>query len=186
MKIILVLLAGIALGQSGVADSASRATEKTTTRIAFERRIRNEISTVDLGGINPDYVLSVAVHESGFGTGRIFRLTYNLFSLTVDPKVSRCVSITRWGCYQKFSTTQESILAFLQRIRSQARYRRFVPINSTHWRFFSGLQRAGYATDRQYAIKLDRIYHDICKRSNQCENLVDDPYNRTVSQRVHK
>lgn len=180
MKIIVVLLAGIMLlartgaksviGQPDRHDKISRGDSILRSPHTFEQRIKNEIDTIDTYGIDRGYILSVAMHESGFGKGRIFKRTRNLYSLTVERSKSKCYCVRQWSCFQDFKTTRESTIAFVDRLSSNPRYGQVARGRISHWHFFMGLQTAGYATDKSYALKLDRLYHEVCKRTKSCES----------------
>ena len=130
-------------------------------------------------GIPSSFMLGQAGHETGWGKHEI-RMTdgtpsFNLFGIKATPgwsgKVAQ-VSTTEYvnGVAQKtvarfraYGSYQESFRDYAQLISQNPRYSRALQHNGSAEAFAGGLQRAGYATDPDYASKLSRAINSTLR-----------------------
>ncbi|MGM9426915.1 flagellar assembly peptidoglycan hydrolase FlgJ [Hydrogenophaga sp. MI9] len=123
-------------------------------------------------GIPASYMIGQAGHETGWGKSEIRNAdgtpSYNLFGIKATPswkgKVAE-VSTTEYvngvprktvAKFRAYDSYADSFRDYARLITRSPRYDKAMDqIGSVHG-FASGLQRAGYATDPQYASKLSR------------------------------
>lgn len=133
---------------------------KVGGRADFAAKFRDAARFADLRGIPVDFALAVAALETGWGTGRVFHQTNNLFSITAGSSWRGVTYKASTGfVFRVYNSLTESINDFARLIATARIYdnayeqaRR----GNADW-FFGGLQAAGYAgSDTEYAAKLKR------------------------------
>lgn len=133
---------------------------KVTGRAQFAQQFRDAARLADLRGIPIDYMLSVAALETGWGTGKVFQNTNNLFSITAGSSWRGVTFKASTGfVFRVYNSWSESISDFTRLISSSKLYSSAYSFakagNSSA--FFGALQKAGYAgSDLAYAEKLGR------------------------------
>jgi flagellum-specific peptidoglycan hydrolase FlgJ len=128
-------------------------------RAFFEDVLDQELKQVDLHDIPANYIKCIVILETGYGTGRIYKKTHNLFSIKGSKSFRGSMVSDKYGhlYYQKDT---DSLREFIRLISTEDRYHLVYqqalfedPIG-----FFKALQKAGYAEDKHYAEKLIKIY----------------------------
>lgn len=140
------------------------ANEPVVGEYSFVDRVREEINSVDTKSIPTDYLLSMAILETGYGTGSLYKRTNNLFSLTVDCTKTGVLH-TANHCYRRYirsSLSVEDVVQVLNQLPTYGICIKKETLKSPH-KFFFALQRAGYAEDPHYAQKLERVYKGLQK-----------------------
>ena len=129
-------------------------------------------------GVKASFILGQAALESGWGKGEIRNAdgtpSYNLFGVKATPGwrgATATATTTEYqgGAAQRQSATfrsygsyAEAFTDYARMLSTQRRYAGVVAQAATPEAFASGMQRAGYATDPQYAAKLARtINHTL-------------------------
>lgn len=124
-------------------------------------------------GIDPEVLLAQAALETGWGRKMILRpdgsLSHNLFGIKADQRWSgdRVTATTleyedgiavrrqeSFRAYESFSASFSDYVGFLQ---SSPRYEAALSHGGDRRRFVEGLQQSGYATDPDYAAKINSI-----------------------------
>ncbi|HEY5799447.1 MAG TPA: flagellar assembly peptidoglycan hydrolase FlgJ, partial [Burkholderiaceae bacterium] len=124
-------------------------------------------------GIPAKFMLGQAALESGWGRRQIVgadgKPSNNLFGIKAGPgwkgKVTEAlttefvngVPVTKREKFRAYDTPADSFADYARLLRSNPRYENVLANSSDAASFARGLQRAGYATDPQYAAKLTRI-----------------------------
>ena len=126
----------------------------------FARKFAVAAARVDLKGIPPSFALSVAALETGWGAGKVFKNTNNLFSITAGSSWRGVTFTASTGfVFRVYNSLEESIADFVRLISTSKLYGKAYDAarNGNSAGFFAGLQQAGYAgSDVQYAAKLGR------------------------------
>lgn len=126
----------------------------------FVTKFKDAARAVDMKGIPVMFAFAVAALETGWGTGKVFRNTNNLFSITAGSSWRGVTFQASTGfTFRVYNSWTESIADFVRLISTSRLYavaydqaRR----GNADW-FFGGLQKAGYAgSDTDYAAKLSR------------------------------
>jgi flagellar protein FlgJ len=143
------------------------------TQMSFVQRHAAEAARVSqTSGLPSAYMLGQAGHETGWGRHEIKMSdgtpSYNLFGIKATPgwtgKVAE-VTTTEYvnGVSQKvvakfraYDSYEDSFRDYARLITQSPRYQQASLQTGSPQAFASGLQRAGYATDPQYAAKLSR------------------------------
>lgn len=128
-------------------------------------------------GIPARYMLSQAALESGWGKHEIKRAdgstSFNLFGIkagknwkgsTVEVTTTEYVDGTPRRVkarFRAYGSYQEAFTDYANLLRGNPRYASVLASGGDERAFAHGLQRAGYATDPQYAAKLLRIMKQI-------------------------
>ncbi len=124
-------------------------------------------------GIPAKFMLGQAALESGWGKreikGRDGSNSHNLFGIKAGPewkgKVAEAVTTefvngkaqTRVEKFRAYDSYADSFKDYAKLITTNPRYEKVLASAGDASSFAQGLQRAGYATDPQYASKLTRI-----------------------------
>jgi flagellum-specific peptidoglycan hydrolase FlgJ len=136
------------------------------TRQNFAESFLAAASKVDMRGIPVGIALSVAALESGWGTGRIYQASKNVFSITASaawrgPKLP--VAATGFT-FRMYATLSDSIKDWVGLISGSKLYAKTyaAALSGDYKKFFDELQKAGYAgSDLQYSAKLQKTYEVI-------------------------
>lgn len=135
--------------------------------------------------VAPEAILAQAALETGWGKHIIQaqngELSHNLFAIKADTRWSGKDVVTgtlefqngvmqreqaRFRAYASFSESFEDYVDFL---RSNPRYRSALSVGNNGEEFISQLQRAGYATDPEYASKIRSIMNSDWFRKTTTE-----------------
>jgi flagellar protein FlgJ len=155
------------------APASAPATDPSATQRAFVRRHTLDAARVgQASGIPAAYMLGQAGHETGWGRHEIRMRdgtsSYNLFGIKAGAgwtgKVAQ-VTTTEYvnGVAQKkvakfraYDSYEDSFRDYARMLMQSPRYSQVSAHMGSAQAFASGLQRAGYATDPNYAAKLSR------------------------------
>lgn len=161
--------------KSIAASSAGIKAYKTPTesQVGFVRQHGQVASEVERAtGIPAGYLLGQAGHETGWGRREIKSAngdnSFNLFGIKAGPswkgKVAEIttteyvdgVAKKQVAKFRAYDSYQDAFKDYARMMTQSPRYAKVMQTASTPQAFASGLQRAGYATDPEYAAKLSR------------------------------
>jgi flagellar protein FlgJ len=124
-------------------------------------------------GIAAAFMIGQAAHESGWGRREIRHAdgspSYNLFGIkagadwkgpvaeTLTTEVIAGQAVKTVARFRAYASHAESFADFARLMKNSPRYRQVLEQGQDAAGFATGLQRAGYATDPDYADKLTRI-----------------------------
>lgn len=158
---------------SSLAAYSANAPKPTSSQSGFvERHTQAAIQIEKETGIPASYMVGQAGHETGWGQHEIKmrggKPSYNLFGIKADAswkgKVAE-VTTTEYvnGVAQKqvakfraYDSYDESYRDYAKLITQSPRYAKASQQTESAFAYASGLQKAGYATDPNYAAKLSR------------------------------
>jgi flagellar protein FlgJ len=140
----------------------------------FVQRHQNAAARVAASsGIPADFMLAQAAHETGWGRREIRggdgTNSYNLFGIKAGAGwTGPTVTVTTTevvdgrarkvqGRFRAYASYEESFRDYARLIGSSPRYAGVMRATDDAGAFAAGLQRAGYATDPEYANKLKRV-----------------------------
>jgi flagellar protein FlgJ len=149
--------------------------------IQTARRVEQET------GIPATYMVGQAGHETGWGQSEIKmrsgQPSYNLFGIKADAnwkgKVAEVTTTEYVGGvetkqvakFRAYGSYDESFRDYARLITHSPRYAKVDAQNGSAFGYASGLQKAGYATDPNYAVKLSRAI-ETTQRLQQRSPLV--------------
>jgi flagellar protein FlgJ len=124
-------------------------------------------------GLEPRALVAQAALETGWGERMIRRAdggnSYNLFGIKADGRwqgdtatVSTLeyedgVAVRRRAAFRAYDSVAESIQDYVRFVRESPRYRRAIERAGDAAGYFRALQHGGYATDPDYARKIERV-----------------------------
>ena len=147
--------------------------QPTESQVSFVRQHSRAASEVERTiGIPAGYLLGQAGHETGWGRREIKTAngdnSFNLFGIKAGAswkgKVAE-VTTTEYvdgvakkqvAKFRAYDSYQDSFKDYARMMSESPRYAKVMRTTSTPQAFATGLQRAGYATDPEYAAKLSR------------------------------
>lgn len=145
----------------------------TESQVGFVRQHGRVASDIERStGIPAGYLLGQAGHETGWGRREIKAAngdnSFNLFGIKATSswkgKVTE-VTTTEYvdgvakkqvAKFRAYDSYQESFQDYARMMTQSPRYAKVMQTATTPQAFATGLQRAGYATDPEYASKLSR------------------------------
>lgn len=154
--------------------------EFITTLLPAAQRVANEL------GVDPKLLLAQAALETGWGKHMIStegQPSFNLFGIKADHRwqgataevttteYRQGVKLKEQAAFRAYNSYDESFRDYLQFLKDNSRYQHALANRTTPQEFVQELQKAGYATDPEYARKILRIY----------QSMADDP---TLQQRT--
>lgn len=144
--------------------------EVTTYNSTLDEMLLRELQTIDTKGINKDYIYTVGVEESGHGKSQAYKLAKNIFNITDDESGIK-IGKRKYKIYAK---AKDSINDYVRLISTRRRYHHAyrAGVYDNRLEFFSALQKAKYAEDPQYAMKLERVFNEI--KDKEYKNLKGD------------
>lgn len=168
------LIPGLGAGGSGDSSVAGRASGLGEARAEFIRALRPHAEQAGRAlGVAPEALLAQAALETGWGrhvmAGADGRSSHNLFGIKADRswdgdhvQVSTLeyrdgVPLRTRAAFRSYGSVGESFADYVAFLRSNPRYEKALAVARDPQSFVEELQRAGYATDPQYAAKLKRI-----------------------------
>ena len=165
--------------QQGAAAPAVKAVgDKTSTQPSHVREFQEKLGghaeeASRATGIPAKFMLGQAALESGWGKreikGRDGSASHNLFGIKAGPewkgKVAEAVTTeyvngmpkTRVEKFRAYDSYADSFKDYAKLLTDNKRYEKVLATSGDASSFAQGLQRAGYATDPNYASKLTRI-----------------------------
>ena len=163
---------------SAPVESATRPTNKTprtptTNQADFVRKHSDVASKIEKSsGIPASYMLGQAGHETGWGKFEIKQKggapSFNLFGIKAGAgwtgKVAEVttteyvngVAHKKVAKFRAYDSYEDSFKDYARLISESPRYAKVKTQTGSAHAFASGLQKAGYATDPEYAAKLSR------------------------------
>jgi flagellar protein FlgJ len=165
--------AAAASGLSGTARSTNNAGKPAHVR-AFQDKLADAAEEAEkVTGVPAKFMLGQAALESGWGK-RVMRnqdgtSSNNLFGIKAGPgwkgKVATAVTTeyvngkphARVEKFRSYASHAEAFKDYANMLSKNPRYEKVLAHGGDATTFAHGLQRAGYATDPQYAAKLSRI-----------------------------
>ncbi len=162
-----------ALPANAASEPAVSAPRPSGSQVEFVQRHGEAAARVEeSSGLPSGYMLGQAGHETGWGRSEIMHKdgtpSFNLFGIKAtggwSGKVAE-ITTTEYtdGVAQKvvakfraYSSYEESFRDYARLITQSPRYAQAKEQTSSAMAYASGLQRAGYATDPDYASKLSR------------------------------
>ena len=147
--------------------------QPTESQVSFVRQHGQAASDVERAvGIPAGYLLGQAGHETGWGRREIKTASgdnsFNLFGIKAGAswkgKVAEVttteymdgVATKQVAKFRAYGSYQESFKDYARMMSESPRYAKVMQATATPHAFATGLQRAGYATDPEYAAKLSR------------------------------
>ncbi|MDD2808714.1 flagellar assembly peptidoglycan hydrolase FlgJ [Rhodoferax sp.] len=158
---------------SSLAAYGKQAPRPTLGQTGFvEKHTQAAIRIEKETGIPASYMVGQAGHETGWGQHEIKlrggKPSFNLFGIKADAnwkgKVAEVTTTEYVGGvahkqvakFRAYDSYDESFRDYARLINTSPRYAQAKEQTSSAFAFASGLQKAGYATDPQYAAKLSR------------------------------
>lgn len=159
---------------SGAADvgATGPGTGGSAARFVERHRAAAEAAAAD-SGIPAEFMLAQSAHETGWGRREIRGAdgtnSFNLFGIKAGgnwkgPVVVATTTEVVNGRPQKvqaafraYGSYEESYRDYARMISTSPRYSGVMQVTNDAQAFATGLQRAGYATDPEYAAKLGRV-----------------------------
>lgn len=156
-----------------VAPAGKTARTPTTSQADFVRKHSDVASKIEKSsGIPASYMLGQAGHETGWGKFEIKQKggapSFNLFGIKAGAgwtgKVAEVttteyvngVAHKKVAKFRAYDSYEDSFKDYARLISESPRYAKVKTQTSSAHAFASGLQKAGYATDPDYAAKLSR------------------------------
>lgn len=122
-------------------------------------------------GISARILIAHAAHETGYGKHVIDNNLFNIkagsswtgpveikWVKEFDPKRGWIYSAEK---FRKYSSLRESMEDYIRLLKNSSRYQRAWKYRKNPEKFFSEIQKAGYATDPSYAYKALRVYKSL-------------------------
>jgi len=158
---------------SSIAAYSANAPKPTLNQTKFvDRHTEAAIQIEKETGIPASYMVGQAGHETGWGQFEIKmrggKPSYNLFGIKADAswkgKVAEVTTTEyvdgtpqkRVAKFRAYDSYDESFRDYAKMITQSPRYAKVSSQTGSAYAFASSLQKAGYATDPQYATKLSR------------------------------
>jgi len=126
-------------------------------------------------GIPANFMIAQAAHETGWGRKEIRNAdgttSYNLFGMKAGPNwkgATTDVTTTEYiggkahkvtQTFRAYNSYAESFQDYANTMKNNPRYAGVVASGKDANRFAQGLQKAGYATDPNYAVKIAKMIH---------------------------
>lgn len=166
------------LAQEGRAVRGSKALDKTAQVFETPEEFVNRLmplakKAADKLGLSPAVLVAQAALESGWGK-RVIKdgegqITHNLFGIKADPRwqgpkavvstleYEQGVASRQKAAFRSYESFEESFNDYVDFLTSGTRYKGALAKVDSPDRYFEALQKAGYATDPQYARKLKQV-----------------------------
>jgi flagellar protein FlgJ len=177
---------GVAASATPAASSAPPATAQTASGFVDEvlPAIRTAAQSL---GLNPLAMLAQAALETGWGK-RMARTadgspSLNLFGIKADDswggaratantvEYSGGVATQRQAAFRAYGSIEESVNDFANLLKNSPRYVRAVAAGPDAQAYVDSIGRSGYATDPEYANKLNDILHSDTLRAAAATKL---------------
>jgi flagellar protein FlgJ len=163
-------------GEPAAASAAQAAAALAQTPSEFVHRMMPPIRHAAAAlGVDPMGMLAQAALETGWGQ-RMPRnadgsLSHNMFGIkagdewtgaraTADTmEVANGVATPRRTTFRAYGSIEESVNDFASLLKNSARYREVIAAGGSAGGYIASMGKAGYATDPEYANKLNQILH---------------------------
>ncbi len=136
--------------------------------LPFARQAADEL------GVDAGILLAQAALETGWGKGVIThadgRSSFNLFNIKADKswkgesvekvtlEFERGIPRKQKAHFRSYGSWQQSFMDYARFIKNNPRYQQALKVSSNPQQYMHELQKAGYATDPEYARKVMRVY----------------------------
>jgi len=139
-------------------------------------------------GVKPEVLLSQAALETGWGKAVIKNSqgsSFNLFNIKADnrwegnkiAKVSleyeNGIAVNRNSYFRSYDNLQQSFDDYVKFIQNNPRYQKALEHVDNSEQYLHGIQKAGYATDPEYANKILRVMNSDTIQQNVKQNFVE-------------
>lgn len=155
--------------------SASSSTGRFASREAFVQELwPHAKAAAEELGVDPKMLLAQAALESGWGKSMMRdahgHSSHNLFGIKADrswtgPSIAARTleyegggPVRKNAAFRSYANYTESFKDYVAFLKSNPRYEKALANSDRPERFIAGLQKAGYATDPNYARKVMSIY----------------------------
>jgi len=158
--------ASVAVYDQGASQGNDHQARFVASHTATAQRIERET------GLPASYLIGQAGHETGWGQHPILlhdgTPSNNLFGIKADAgwkgpvaevtttEIVNGVARKQVGRFRAYASPQESFRDYARLVTQSPRYAKVAQNTATAQEFADSLQRAGYATDPHYAVKLSR------------------------------
>ncbi|HAD42596.1 MAG TPA: flagellar assembly peptidoglycan hydrolase FlgJ [Plesiomonas shigelloides] len=158
------------------ADGAIAATSDPQKQNFINKLFPYAIRAARALGTSPSVLLAQAALETGWGRGILRRgdqSSYNLFNIKASPgwqgeqvtvaapEVIDGQTVNQESPFRVYQSFAESFEDYVNFLRSNRRYAKALQHADNPERYFNHLQQAGYATDPQYARKLQGVWQQV-------------------------
>ena len=146
--------------------TASAEGQQKLTREAYIQKYKPlAVEQMDIYGIPASIKLAQALFESDNGNSRLAREANNHFGIKCKSNwTGQTISHTDDApdeCFRKYPSVEESYRDHSEFLDKSARYQDLFKLDPTDYKGWAhGLQKAGYATNPQYAQQLIKIIED--------------------------
>lgn len=161
------------LARTGASPASTPVAAPSTSQTRFVQRLSDVAAKVEqTSGIPASFMIGQAGHETGWGRREIRNAdgsnSFNLFGIKATPgwkgpvaevtttEFVKGVPQKTVARFRAYGSYEESFRDYARMISQSPRYAQVRQQTSSAEAYASGLQRAGYATDPQYADKLSR------------------------------
>lgn len=137
-------------------------------------------------GVDPKVLVAQSALETGWGNS-VGKLTngkssYNLFNIKAGSgyngnqytkqtiEYSDGVAKLEKASFRAYNSYQESFDDYVNLIKNNPRYQDALNVASDSKQYIEGIQQAGYATDPQYAEKVQRVFGAVSVESNYSDD----------------
>lgn len=150
---------------TGVAILAAQGQQKLTREAYIQKYKTLAIEQMDIYGIPASIKLAQALLESDNGNGRLAREGNNHFGIKCKSTwTGQTIAHTDDApdeCFRKYPSVEESYKDHSEFLDKSARYQELFKLDPMDYKGWAlGLQKAGYATNPQYAQLLIKIVED--------------------------
>lgn len=172
-----------AVAQAGGAAPAA-STGGNAARFVEQHRAA-AASAAAASGIPAEFMLGQAAHETGWGRREIRGAdgtnSHNLFGIKAGGNWRGPVVVTTTtevidgqprkvqAAFRAYASYEESFRDYARLISTSPRYAAVMDVTGDAQAFARGLQRAGYATDPDYAVKLGRVIQTARRLVDQAD-----------------
>ncbi|MCK6423862.1 MAG: flagellar assembly peptidoglycan hydrolase FlgJ [Burkholderiaceae bacterium] len=169
-----------AVAQAGAAPAAGG----NAARFVEQHRAA-AASAAAASGIPAEFMLGQAAHETGWGRREIRGAdgvnSHNLFGIKAGGNWRGPVVVTTTtevidgqprkvqAAFRAYASYEESFRDYARLISGSPRYAAVMEVTGDAQAFARGLQRAGYATDPDYAVKLGRVIQTARRLVDQAD-----------------
>lgn len=160
-------------------DGPTGAAKPLNKRRAFVLKIWSAANNLaQAAGWPRDLIITVAGHESNWGTSGLTRKANNLFGFKSSPNWIRdggkTVKMQTWEVidgkniqvmadFRAYDTWEDSIKDYIRLVTTRSRYNAAAAAAKAGdlKKYFVEIKKGGYATDPQYPNKLARVYGEV-------------------------
>ncbi|BDI06770.1 flagellar assembly peptidoglycan hydrolase FlgJ [Sphaerotilus microaerophilus] len=174
----------VAVGSGAAAPEAAGATGGNAARFVERHRAAAQAVAAQ-SGIPAEFMLAQSAHETGWGRREIRAAdgsnSHNLFGIKAGGNWNGPVVVTTTtevingraqkvqAAFRAYGSYEESFRDYAKLISGSPRYAGVMQRTDDAQAFAAGLQRAGYATDPDYAAKLGRVIQTTRRLVDQAD-----------------